>query len=349
MKKSILAAVIGANVIAMSAGAMADNIASDAGVTVSGGVGIYSTDKERMLHSDTEYNLGLGYRFNESWEAELNYMQSSHDGKGNFDGGSADVSNYRLDGIYYLSNGRFQPYLSAGVGENTYDYKDISKDKDEQINVGVGAKYFFTPGLFVRADARAFDARGGVVDTAATLSVGYLFGQEAKSTYVEPAPVAVAPLDDDNDGVVNDADNCPNTPAELSVDEHGCAVASDTPIIQDIQMEFGFGSDVINPEYDGQIEHLASVMKAYPTGNIVIEGHTDSKGAAAFNQKLSKQRADALANKLVSDYGIDESRITTVGKGESNPVASNDTAEGRKLNRRVIVTVDASGTAESSI
>ena len=82
------------------------------------------------------------------------------------------------------------------------------------------------------------------------------------------------------------------------------------------------------------IENMAEVMKKYGDTEIVIQGHTDSSGPEEYNQSLSEKRADAVADYAVSQ-GILRSRIFTEGFGESQPIADNETAEGRKQNRRV--------------
>ncbi|MBT3504475.1 MAG: OmpA family protein, partial [Piscirickettsiaceae bacterium] len=69
--------------------------------------------------------------------------------------------------------------------------------------------------------------------------------------------------------------------------------------------------------------------------NVSVEGHTDSRGAAAYNQTLSLHRAEAAIHYLVNHGGIDASKLMAVGMGEGSPVASNDTSEGRAMNRRV--------------
>lgn len=86
------------------------------------------------------------------------------------------------------------------------------------------------------------------------------------------------------------------------------------------------------------ISKLAGFLKDYPDRNILIEGYTDSTGAAEFNQKLSERRANAVRDALRAD-NIDLSRMRTLGYGEQFPVASNDTADGRQQNRRVEVII----------
>ncbi|WP_148059341.1 OmpA family protein [Sinobacterium caligoides] len=333
MNKLLLATAVATNMLCLALQAHAE-IASTAGVSVSAGGGLYSADSDRYLDHDKHYNVGLGYRFNESWEAELNYLKSSQDGDGDGWGGDADLDNYRLDGLYYFSNGAFQPYVSAGVGDHGYDYEVGGEDRDEQINLGLGAKYFFTPGFFMRADARAFDARGGVVDTAATLSLGYLFGQSPKA---EP----VVDGDDDMDGVANSVDQCLDSAPGAVVDSTGCDVPPE-PIVMSLNVEFELSSSKIKHDYSSEIAELGALLQEHPDAEVTLVGHTDDSGAAAFNQTLSEQRAQAVADYLTENYGVDASRMDASGVGESDPIVPNDSSENRKKNRRVVVTVDTS-------
>jgi len=82
------------------------------------------------------------------------------------------------------------------------------------------------------------------------------------------------------------------------------------------------------------LNEAIEVLKKYPELKVEVAGHTDSVGTDAYNQKLSERRAAAVKDYLVSK-GIAASKVTTIGKGESQPVATNKTAEGRQKNRRV--------------
>jgi outer membrane protein OmpA-like peptidoglycan-associated protein len=90
----------------------------------------------------------------------------------------------------------------------------------------------------------------------------------------------------------------------------------------------------LKPGGIGSLEKLAGFLKQYPGRNVRIEGYTDSTGSADYNLGLSDRRANAVRSSLL-DMGINSDRITTRGYGEESPVASNDTAMGRQLNRRV--------------
>ena len=97
---------------------------------------------------------------------------------------------------------------------------------------------------------------------------------------------------------------------------------------------FDVNSSRIKPESWATLKQSAEAIKANP-GNYLIVGHTDSDGADDANLKLSKSRAESVKNTLVKEFGIDASRLITDGKGESQPVTSNNTALGKAQNRRV--------------
>ncbi|MBW4051612.1 MAG: OmpA family protein [Proteobacteria bacterium] len=106
---------------------------------------------------------------------------------------------------------------------------------------------------------------------------------------------------------------------------------------------FSTGKSTLQPGAHLQLERLASYLKDHPKQRVLIEGNTDSSGAAAFNQKLSAARAQAVAQSLEL-HGVKSSQYRTIGLGEAYPVVSNDTAAGRQQNRRVdVVFSNASG------
>ena len=103
---------------------------------------------------------------------------------------------------------------------------------------------------------------------------------------------------------------------------------------------FEFDSSTLQPNAKTNIYKLADILKKYPDSNILIAGHTDSDGAEEYNQSLSERRAQA-----VSDYtklqGVNPSRLSIIGLGENEPIATNETVEGKQLNRRVEIAIFA--------
>ena len=102
---------------------------------------------------------------------------------------------------------------------------------------------------------------------------------------------------------------------------------------------FDFDRASLKPSGRDVLDGAVKTMRDNPTLSVVIEGHTDSVGSDAYNERLSERRANAVKDYLVRQ-GISSSRITTRGYGESRPVASNDTEEGRAQNRRAEIIAD---------
>lgn len=131
--------------------------------------------------------------------------------------------------------------------------------------------------------------------------------------------------------MVNTADRCPNTPAGDRVDNVGCSLTVRLEVL------FDTNSSTIKPESYTELDNVVQFMTVtVPTATGVVEGHTDSAGADAYNQSLSQRRADAVMKYLV-DKGVPAARISATGFGETQPVADNATADGRALNRRVVM------------
>ena len=103
---------------------------------------------------------------------------------------------------------------------------------------------------------------------------------------------------------------------------------------------FGYDQSELSTGSRSSLDKLANILKAYPDTDIQIIGHTDSKGTVRYNERLSERRATAVASYLRGN-NIPASRISTLGMGESDPVATNDSDEGRSLNRRVEFVITA--------
>ena len=111
-------------------------------------------------------------------------------------------------------------------------------------------------------------------------------------------------------------------------------------VVFDTGLLFTTGSSTLTSTSRYNIQRLANILNKYDDTNIVVEGHTDSTGSEYNNQVLSERRAESVAS-LLRAYNVSASRISTVGYGETRPVASNETAAGRQLNRRVEVLIYA--------
>ncbi|MGQ0502540.1 MAG: OmpA family protein [Panacagrimonas sp.] len=178
---------------------------------------------------------------------------------------------------------------------------------------------------------------------------------------VEVVPVAPAPVDSDGDGVTDDLDQCPGTPAGEPVNEVGCPLpkkecktpepgqpvtldgcaAGDTIVLRGVNFEFDKARLTTNAR--SILDGVSDALSKAPSIKVEIGGHTDAKGTDEYNQKLSDRRAKSVVEYLTSK-GIDGGRMTSKGYGESQPVADNESDQGRELNRRVELKV-TEGTA----
>lgn len=143
-------------------------------------------------------------------------------------------------------------------------------------------------------------------------------------------PAAVPPVDSDGDGVPDDADKCPDSPADKPVDKDGCTIVS--VVLKNVQFELN--SSELTGGSSESLDKVVDAMNEYSTLRIEIQAHSDSSGDAAYNQSLSEKRANSVRDYLIGK-GIASDRMEAKGYGESQPIADNDTREGRVANRRV--------------
>jgi outer membrane protein OmpA-like peptidoglycan-associated protein len=148
--------------------------------------------------------------------------------------------------------------------------------------------------------------------------------------------------DNDGDGIPDTIDKCPNEPETYNgfEDQDGCPDEALIELKKDfIQIKdkvyFDFNKDTIQPRSFELLNQIAELLKGRPDiGKVLIGGHTDAKGKDLYNLNLSQRRADSVMRYLI-DRGVDPSRLKAQGFGRNQPVATNDTEEGREKNRRV--------------
>jgi len=169
--------------------------------------------------------------------------------------------------------------------------------------------------------------------TISSLSNAGAMGAFVEQAFLDRKPMAAkVDGDDDGDGVPNSRDRCPNTPRGEFVDEHGCSLKLT------LHINFDFDKAEIKPEFKSDLDRAATfIQKHGQVPFILIAGHTDHTGTMEYNQKLSEERAKAVRDYLVANYGIDGKRLLSRGYGKTRPVSDNKTKEGRYQNRRVEV------------
>lgn len=144
--------------------------------------------------------------------------------------------------------------------------------------------------------------------------------------------------DSDGDGVLDNRDKCPGTPAGVRVDADGCRILTQGDVIKLEGVFFEFDSAKLKSESQTRLDRDAASLNRNAGVRVEIAGHTDSVGSDTYNQSLSQKRAESVREYLLSQ-GVSSSQLTARGYGESNPVASNTTDDGRAQNRRVEMNV----------
>ncbi|MGJ8670988.1 MAG: OmpA family protein [Oceanococcus sp.] len=264
------------------------------------------------------------------------------------------------------------PYIVTGLA---VAYEDINNDDSTLPSLGLGAGFDWQPTaspLVLRAEARAVALendyeRAGQSTSGRTLLVDGRFGLGALWAF---GHATVAPADGDADGVLDEADLCPDSLPGAQVDRTGCeslankdsdgdgvSDASDrcpaTPpgeVVDELGcgeqaavllegVNFALNSDVLDQDSRMVLRPIASLLSSsLSTVRIEIAGHTDNLGDDDYNQALSARRAYAVKNFLV-DNGISAERLVATGYGASQPVADNNSELGRSKNRRVVFRV----------
>ncbi|MBD8543191.1 OmpA family protein [Oxalobacteraceae sp. CFBP 8761] len=228
----------------------------------------------------------------------------------------------RIGGQYGRSTATF-----SGNRLNAVTAPNPEKEEKFQAKVGLGLQYQINDAWAVRGEVERYRLRDplgnrGEMDLA-SISLIRAFGRPAARTIPAPAPAPVA------------------APQEVQP-VAPVVEAAPQPVSEKVSFAaealFDFDRALVKPEGKAALDDLMRKLQGMDTEVMIAVGHTDSVGSDAYNQKLSLRRADAVKAYLVSK-GLDQARLYTEGKGETQPIADNATAEGRARNRRVVIEV----------
>lgn len=327
---------------------------------LTGSTGFNLQDDDRGTNDAPFLGLGLGKFISPNWslDGELNYQNPNFDANKDLNWSQYGIS---LDlRRHFVSEGRgWNPYILAGLGyqrsEEEFDNfpnPDSPGEREDgnlAAKVGVGLQTTLDKRVGVRAEiayrADFDDSSMANPDESwfgdVLASVGVIIPLGAKAAVVAPpAPAPAGPscadLDDDGDGVNNCDDKCPGSQAGQTIGPDGCPV----PVSIDLKgVNFDFDKSTLRPDAVAILSEATEILKRYPDLRVEVAGHTDSVGTDAYNQGLSERRAKAVYDYLTSN-GVNASRLVGPnGYGESRPIDTNETAEGRARNRRTELNV----------
>lgn len=316
-----------------------------------GGVDLNSDRHTR--DGDLWQSVGFGYFFNDHFSVDIEYDEFDGDFT-DFDtvvpGATYDqwkLSTLGAVGRFYFGDNAWKPYVLGGVG-STKHRNVMDEGHALSLSLGVGLHGQLSRHLSGRAqamwrqdyDSASFGPQDYFRDFIYSIGLNFDFGGRTAAATQPPPPAAPPPAaaapppanpDLDGDGVPNERDKCPNTRPGAVVDMDGCEVEA---VISLEGVHFDFDKSTLRPEAMVILDNAAGLLTTHERVVVEVAGHTDSVGTEEYNQKLSERRANSVQDYLVSK-GIKASRLSARGYGEVQPVATNDTAEGRQANRRV--------------
>ena len=287
------------------------------------------------LQDDLFVGAAIGVELTPWLGFEAEYSQVKGDVDGAAEG--AEYKGQNIAGNFYATSDVFtgnydskvKPYMLLGAGHYKYEFEGVprgtrgNEEEGTLGNAGVGAFWHINDALALRTEARGtyhFDEKFWNYTALAGLNV--VLGGRLKPA----APVVeVAPVE-------------PVTPVAPAPQE----------LTEDLNMElrvfFDTNKSNIKDQYKPEIAKVAEKLVEYPNATARIEGHTDNTGPRALNERLSLARANSVKSSLVNEYNVDPARLSTQGFAWDQPIADNNTKEGRAMNRRVFATISGSRT-----
>lgn len=300
------------------------------------------TSGQGEIQDDLFVGAALGVELTPWLGFEAEYNQVKGDVEGAAQG--AEYKQTQINGNFYVTSdlitknydSKIKPYVLAGAGHYKYDFDGVNRgtrgDREQGTlyNGGVGAFWRLNDALSLRTEARATYNQGeDFWNYTALAGLNVVLGGHLKpaAPVVDVTPVAPVPA--------------PVVPVPV-------APPAPKEVVEDLNMElrvfFDTNKSNIKPQYQPEVAKVAEKLNEYPNATARIEGHTDNTGPRKLNERLSLARANSVKSALVSQYNIDAARLTTQGFAWDQPIADNNTKEGRAMNRRVFATISGSRT-----
>ena len=304
------------------------------------------TESDVELQDDLFVGAALGVELTPwlGFEAEYSQVKGDveatglADSSGNIAGAAGqylgEYKKQQLAGNFYVTSdlitknydSKIKPYVLLGAGHVQYKADGEKFDESTIGNTGLGAFWRLNDALSLRTEARAtYNIDEDFWNYTALAGLNVVLGGHLKpaAPVVEVAPVeTVAPVQP--------------APQELTED-----------LNMELRVFFDTNKSNIKDQYKPEIAKVAEKLVEYPNATARIEGHTDNTGPRALNERLSLARANSVKSSLVNEYNVDPARLSTQGFAWDQPIADNNTKEGRAMNRRVFATISGSRTVQA--
>lgn len=306
--------------------------------------GSFSSERQ-----DTSYKVFGGYQLNRNFAVEAGYFNlgrftySTSLPTGTLTG-RYETEGLNLDLVGTMPLGaRFSALARVGahhaITRDAFGGPGLpasaSVDNSQRANnmkVGLGLQYEITPTMLLRGEAERYRVKDGVGNNGDvnvfSMSLVFPIGRSTPRTVVAMAqPVYVAPVEPPPPAPVVVAPPPPPPPV---------AVISPKRVQFSADSLFTFDKAVVRPDGKAALDVFARELQGTRFSTVAVEGNTDRLGSEAYNQKLSQERADAVKAYLITSAGIDSQKITSVGRGESNPVTKPEDCKGTRANAALI-------------
>ncbi|MHA3057565.1 outer membrane protein Omp38 [Acinetobacter sp. ANC 4641] len=289
---------------------------------------------------DLAVGAALGVELTPWLSFEAEYLQVKGDVKGGVaNAAGAEYKQQQINGNFIATSdlitknydSKIKPYVLLGAGHYDYDFKGVNRgtrgnsEAGTLGNVGAGVFWRLNDALSLRTEARAtYNIDEDFWNYTALAGLNVVIGGHLKpaAPVTEVQPVTPPP-------VVQPQPQ----PQELTED-----------LNMELRVFFDTNKSNIKPQYKPEIAKVAEKLSEYPNATARIEGHTDNTGPRKLNERLSLARANSVKSALVHEYNVDPSRLTTQGFAWDQPIADNNTKEGRAMNRRVFAAITGSRT-----
>jgi len=323
--------------------------AQDGQTWLVGQVGETFRSNDSIYKDGIHYGAGFGHWLTDRWGFDVKALQGDLKAKSGVVGVPDDHEQMLLGSLLFnlKPGGNWYPYLAAGVGGSKLPQPLTDDATKLNYHAGLGlightdnGFTFQADAKYVRVDLPSTSAVGHHTGILGTLGLGYTWGV-SKPLPPPPPPPPPAP-----EPAPAPAPPPPPPPPPPPAPVEEAKPAPPPPpskiVLDEARLHFATNKADLDDQGRQAVQEVADKLKAFSGDyKVVVDGYTDSRGSKALNEKLSKRRAEAVANALVAD-GVPADRVSSEGKGPADPIGDNATAEGRSHNRRVEVNIKTS-------